>query len=297
MSIDSAVQSGSSNLISSGAVASALQNVDPTITENTDTTLSGVLVGSNSKVGVAAVDTAAITSSSNLITSGAVASGFNERFVTVQTTASAYEALPSEQKQEDILYIITDDSSDSGYTKAEADSKFAPSGYGLGVMGGKLLTSADDLNNVKANGFYSWHVTSYPSHSPIDGRNSTMLVQSISATYLIQRVNIYVSNFAEPYEFHRVQINGTWKPWIPTSSISISFGTLTGTGGTTQKIISNDWISQYHDLVNLQFNTPSAVTGSITWTTADGSITLNVPMANGTSTTASGLLVYARALL
>ena len=72
--IDSAVVLGSPKLITSGAVASALQNVDPTITENTDTTLDGVLIGSSSKVAAMSIDSAVQSGSSNLISSGAVAS-------------------------------------------------------------------------------------------------------------------------------------------------------------------------------------------------------------------------------
>lgn len=41
---------------------------------------------------------------------------------------------------------------------------FAPAGYGLGLA--KLLTSADDVNTIKANGWYHWHSHSKPKNIP-----------------------------------------------------------------------------------------------------------------------------------
>ena len=41
----------------------------------------------------------------------------------------------------------------------------APAGYGLGGSA-KLLTSADDLNVVWENGYYSWHISSMPKNIP-----------------------------------------------------------------------------------------------------------------------------------
>jgi len=46
-------------------------------------------------------------------------------------------------------------------------TEFAPAGYGLGVES-KLLTSADDLNNIKANGWYMWYTNNAPANFPAE---------------------------------------------------------------------------------------------------------------------------------
>ena len=43
-------------------------------------------------------------------------------------------------------------------------SVFAPAGYGLGPA--KSLTSADDINTLKGNGWYHWHSSSKPANIP-----------------------------------------------------------------------------------------------------------------------------------
>lgn len=46
-------------------------------------------------------------------------------------------------------------------------SQFAPGGYGLGNEKVKELTSADDINNIKENGWYAW-TSSKPQNAPIN---------------------------------------------------------------------------------------------------------------------------------
>lgn len=58
---DVTVTPDSDALVTSGAVADALDNIDPTITSNTDTTLNGILVGNGSKVGTKSLDTSSLT--------------------------------------------------------------------------------------------------------------------------------------------------------------------------------------------------------------------------------------------
>jgi hypothetical protein len=49
----------------------------------------------------------------------------------------------------------------------DALAQKAPAGYGLGVES-KLLTSADDLNNIKANGWYRWYMDNAPANAPVE---------------------------------------------------------------------------------------------------------------------------------
>lgn len=46
-------------------------------------------------------------------------------------------------------------------------SQFAPSGYGLGNEKVKELTSSDDINNIRENGWYAW-TNSVPQNAPIN---------------------------------------------------------------------------------------------------------------------------------
>lgn len=69
---DVTVTPDSGALVTSGAVADALENIDQTITGNTDTTLNGILVGNGSNVGVKTLDTSSLTNDSNHVPSSGV---------------------------------------------------------------------------------------------------------------------------------------------------------------------------------------------------------------------------------
>lgn len=58
------------------------------------------------------------------------------------------------------------DAQDSA-VKTYVDTNFAPSGYGLGNEKVKELTSADNINNIRANGWYAW-TDSKPQNAPIN---------------------------------------------------------------------------------------------------------------------------------
>ena len=75
---DVTVTPDSDALVTSGAVADALDNIDPTITSDTDTALNGVLFGNGSKVGAKSLDTSSLTNDNNHVpTSGVVKSAID----------------------------------------------------------------------------------------------------------------------------------------------------------------------------------------------------------------------------
>lgn len=76
---DVAVTPDSDALVTSGAVADAMDNIDPTITSDTDTTLNGILVGNGSKVGTKSLDTSSLTNDNDhMPTSGVVKSAITK---------------------------------------------------------------------------------------------------------------------------------------------------------------------------------------------------------------------------
>lgn len=57
----------------------------------------------------------------------------------------------------------------------------APAGFGLGGKSA-LLTAKDDLNNIKANGWYYWHSDSVPAHAPTMNYTSYMICMRVWTT-------------------------------------------------------------------------------------------------------------------
>ena len=107
------------------------------------------------------------------------------------------------------LWLDTNEENDQFYTTQQVDELLdnltyldvgaAPAGYGLGELS-KLLTSADDLNNIWKNGWYCW-LSDVPANAPTRPNDGaayavcTMFVQSVgiwgNGYYLRQTVRIY----------------------------------------------------------------------------------------------------------
>lgn len=92
------------------------------------------------------------------------------------------------------------------------ECSFAPAGYGLGMTRGRWvdITTIDDLDNLKANGWYSVYVTS--SSLTIEGVafNALMLEVSMLSDYFgWQTARLLTDNCI----LRRKYVNGTWQPW------------------------------------------------------------------------------------
>lgn len=75
---------------------------------------------------------------------------------------------------QNMLFGLADPKNDSeAVSLGFAKNNYAPSGYGLGGVS-KQLTSADDLNNIKANGWYQWNDNDKPKNVPT-GANTSYL--------------------------------------------------------------------------------------------------------------------------
>lgn len=92
---DVTVTQDSDALVTSGAVADALDNIDPTITGNTDTTLNGILVGNGSKVGTKSLDTSSLTNDGDHVPVSSVVKSALDVRVMKCSTAFAIPAVNS----------------------------------------------------------------------------------------------------------------------------------------------------------------------------------------------------------
>ena len=84
----------------------------------------------------------------------------------------------------------------------------APGGYGLGRVGGKQLTSADDINNIKEDGFYSWY-SSKPANS-YEGYMG-MVVYSMNVNDAVQE--LFPMSRYKYYKIVRHCNGGVWGEW------------------------------------------------------------------------------------
>lgn len=88
---------------------------------------------------------------------------------------------------------------------AVANAGVAPGGFGLGGVS-TMLSSADDLDDITANGWYSWGSSSTPANVPMAG-GAKMLVVCYGAS--ASAVQMY---FREDLQLVRRK-DSTWYPW------------------------------------------------------------------------------------
>ena len=73
------------------------------------------------------------------------------------------------------------------------------------------------------------------------------------------------------------------------SNIRVTFSSISGTGGTVTKSVTNGLITSNHEVVAVQWGNPAAQTGDVTWTTVSG--TFNISGTFNGSTTAVFVLM------
>lgn len=73
------------------------------------------------------------------------------------------------------------------------------------------------------------------------------------------------------------------------SNIRVTFSSISGTGGTVTKSVTNGLITANHEVVAVQWGNPAAQIGDVTWTTGSQTFTIS-GVFNG-STTAVFVLV------
>ncbi|SHJ96303.1 hypothetical protein, partial [Propionispora hippei] len=113
----------------------------------------------------------------------------------------------------------------AGYTKAEADGKFAPSGYGLG----SVPQVKDSVHLHLPSGFYytgagtgsDWYVLNilHPSSTPDNPKFFQLTMDSVNKNFYARVVN------------NAGEVNAAWKRSITTGDIAILTGTVNH-GGT-----------------------------------------------------------------
>ena len=141
--------------------------------------------------------------------------------LTEQTTASDTDLLPvassaGTAKRMTLANFVT-------WLTSKLNSKFAPAGYGLGEAGGKKLTSADNINNIFSNGFYSWY-DSAPVNAP-----SPYMVMVVYSSYFGNIVQeFYRLDMGKYSKCCRYYDNGTWEEleWVnPPMTLGVEYRT------------------------------------------------------------------------
>lgn len=99
----------------------------------------------------------------------------------------------------------------------------APDGFGLGRVGGNALTSADDINNIKEGGFYSWYASA-PANA--FGSYMAMTVYGMNVNDLVQVC--YPLSYGRYHKIVRHCNSGVWGEWEwdnPPMQIGIEYRT------------------------------------------------------------------------
>lgn len=108
------------------------------------------------------------------------------------------------------------------FTKTESDSRFAPSGYGLGTL--STDKSNADLNALMTTGFYRG---SNLTHAPNDNTGYFyVIVEAHSSSWVHQMATSLGNGNTPNLIWSRVLINGTWSAWyrFQTDSGDINAG-------------------------------------------------------------------------
>ena len=101
------------------------------------------------------------------------------------------------------------------YFTQEEIEMFTPAGYGLGAKS-KLLTSANDLNQIKANGWYYWHRTSAPANIPTmehTGYMTSMRVWTSDGGVVLQELMDMTDTVSKGAKIQRFAYNGAFYDW------------------------------------------------------------------------------------
>ena len=106
----------------------------------------------------------------------------------------------------------------NAYSKTESDTLLtgkAPAGYGLGGIA-KILTSSDDLNNIKTTGWYCYHRSKQPANVPTPEVYSAVM-EVIFGNFSGQTVQrVYSTGDDKDWNLVAQRVfygSGGWQPW------------------------------------------------------------------------------------
>ena len=157
---------------------------------------------------------------------------------TIAISKNDYDNLSAADKAKDVLYNIIDDETSANFqplitasgilqgnggggitakavdnTPTSGSSNLVTSGgvksalTGVGSVGGVVLTSSDNLNNILLPGFYSWAYSSKPTNYPLNAASSMIVTQSAN-----NRVQQMVITDGDTYQ--RYFKDNVWSSWV-----------------------------------------------------------------------------------
>ena len=114
-----------------------------------------------------------------------------------------------------IRYDAAQSLTDAQKTQARANIAAAPDGYGLGGTA-KVLTAADDLNNITTTGWYCYHIKHQPANVPTPALYSAVMevIHGFYSDQIAQRVYSTGDDNDWNLVLQRVFYgNRGWQPW------------------------------------------------------------------------------------
>lgn len=159
----------------------------------------------------------------------------------------------------DVKYI-SQTLTDAQKTQARVNIAAAPNGYGLGGTA-KVLTAADDLNNIKTTGWYCYHNNNRPANVPTPALYSAVMevIHGIYSDQTAQRVYSTGDDNDWNLVLQRVFYSG-WQPWEwinPPMKLGVEYR-------TTERYMGNPVYVKLIDCGNLPDGTTKDVAHGIT---------------------------------
>ena len=114
-----------------------------------------------------------------------------------------------------VRYADAQTLTDAQKTQARANIAAAPDGYGLGGTA-KVLTAADDLNNITTTGWYCYHSKNQPANVPTPALYSAVMevIHGLYSDQTAQRVYSTGDDNDWNLVLQRVFYGiGGWQPW------------------------------------------------------------------------------------
>lgn len=136
-----------------------------------------------------------------------------------------------------VRYDAAQSLTDEQKTQARANIAAAPDGYGLGGIA-KVLTAADDLNNITTTGWYCYHSKNQPANVPTPALYSAVMevIHGYYSNQTAQRVYSTGDDRDWNLVLQRVFYGSAgWQPWewvSPPMQLGVEYRTTERYGGT-----------------------------------------------------------------
>lgn len=184
------------------------------INNQTQCSLNGILQGNGLVVSPATIDNSPTANSTNLVTSNGVSIALAAK--AAMNMISTYENSTTSSRAYGVgqrfcmgnnLYVVTVDIAEGGTISPGTNCTVISA---AGLFNPTLITSANDLDNLTGDGFYTWGASSKPNNVPKQNVGFALQISS-STTRKWQLCMLTVSSAPEVW----VRIKETnWSAWV-----------------------------------------------------------------------------------